>query len=111
MNEPQVTDAGAEATLATLLADPAALATRFKAVVAAVESEHEARLAALDHKLDQVAAAKAEQVAHAEELTRREARVAERERQVAADLQRVIDRERWVENRAADLTNRLHGVA
>lgn len=71
-----------------------------------------AELAGHKAGLDELSAGQqAEHSARLQEITRRGAALAERERALEAERQRVEARERWVEQRAADLSNRLRGAA
>jgi hypothetical protein len=71
-----------------------------------------AELAGHKAGLDELSARQQEEhSARLQEITRREAALAERERALDAERQRIIERERWIEHRAADLSARLHGAA
>jgi hypothetical protein len=110
MSEPQVIDTGALTELRELVNDPLAVARRLLELADAAQQKISKIGAAVDRLVETRAAFDAHAAERDRELSRREAAVAERERQVAAETLRIIERERWVENRAADLTNRLHSV-
>jgi uncharacterized membrane protein len=108
-------DPAAAAELDRLLSDPAALAAKVSEVVAAARSDFAAREARIDAKMEQmIAQAAAAAAAHdvrERELRQREAHLVDAERQLAADRDRVYARERYAEERAAYLQQRLTGAA
>jgi hypothetical protein len=66
----------------------------------AVEAEHAKKFADLS------AAQQAEQAAKADALSRREAALQVERKEIQGEWERISSRERWVEHRAQDLTNR-----
>ena len=79
-------------------------ANQTKGQLVAEEAAHKQRLADAD------AAHKTKCAMRERELSNREAAPVEREREADAALKKAADRERMVEMRSADLSNRLHGI-
>jgi chromosome segregation ATPase len=94
-----------ERTLADLTAQQAAARVEHDNALVAAEAAHTKKLA------DLTAQQVVEQSARADKLSRREAALVAERRELEAEWERVSGRERAIEMRAADLSNRLHGSA
>jgi hypothetical protein len=80
-------------------------ANRAKGELVEAAVAHEQRLAELS------AAQVSQHQKRKDEIARGKAALEAERRELDAERQRVSDRERWVEHRAADLNNRLRGAA
>jgi hypothetical protein len=103
---PHVIEALDQLAQATAKHDAAAdRAAKAEAALVEAAAGHEQRLAELS------AAQVSQHQKRKDEIARGKAALEGERAELQAERQRVIERERWVEHRAADLTNRLRGAA